>query len=283
MNNERTQSIRLAQSRDLIAASSQEGLQSALQSRIAQAIEKLLRNLKAGSADSNVEKPKKISVQVVLRIPINDTEFETSTLKYQLQLSEKQQRYFLDPITNLSQVVSKHLADSVTGKCEVEIDIKTNQASDETASISESFSVTQEKPIVSETILETSIDEESQDEYSEMGIVPIGFEGKSADEVAVFNDIVIVLSNAVKKLKEKNLISNRQIVELSLYHHGTRQRYVTFYALAIYLPFNDQPSFLINTQQEITDLLQSYLELTKSQSMHDRSLLVKVSVNATKQ
>ena len=283
MNHETTQSIRLAQSRDLIAASSQEGLQSALQSRIAQAIEKLLSNLKAGSADGNVEKPKNISVQVVLRIPINDTEFETSTLMYQLQLSEKQQRYFLDPLKNLSQVVSKHIAGSVTGKCEVEIDIKTNQASDKTASISESFSVTQEEPIVSETILETSIDEESQDEYSEMGIVPIGFEGKSADEVAVFNDIVIVLSNAVKKLKEKNLISNRQIVELSLYHHGTRQRYVTFYALAIYLPFNDQPSFLINTQQEITDLLQSYLELTKSQSMHDRSLLVKVSVNATKQ
>jgi len=283
MNHETTQSISLAQSRDLIVASSQEGLQSALQLRIAQAIEKLLSNLKAASADSSVEKPKRISVQVMLRIPINDTEFETSTLGYQLQLSEKQQRYFLDPLKNLPQVVSKHIAGSVTGKCEVEIDIKTSQASDETASISESFLVTQEKPIVSEIIPETSIDEEFQDEYSEMGIVPIGFERKPADKVTVFNDIVIVLSNAVKKLKERNLISNRQIIELSLYHHGTRQRFVTFYALAIYLPLNNQPSFLIYTQQEIMELLQSYLELTKSQSTHDRSLLVKVSIDATKQ
>ncbi len=115
-----------------------------------------------------------------------------------------------------------------------------------------------------------------------MGIVPIGFEGKPADEVTVFNEIVIVMSNAVKKLKERNLISKKQIIKLSLYHHGTRQHFMTFFALSIYLPLNNQPSFLIYTQQEIADVLQSYLELTKSQSTHDRSLLVKVSVDVPK-
>jgi len=277
MNHELLLNTSQARPRDLIVASTQEGLQTSLKARIAQAIEKLLINLKAISADNGEEKPKNVNLQVVLRIPINDLEFETSIINYQLQLSEKQQRYFFDPLLNLSQVVSNHIAGSVTGKCEVEIVLNANQESDVTTSVSETFSVAKEKPLVSTASVEVP-----NGNNTEMGIVPIGFEGKSTHLMVVLSDIVSVVSKCVDRLKEQGLVSHNRTIICTILSHDSHKPIVTFSAQVKYYRILKGPSFSIQNRRELHQALVQHLEATKSQSTNERSLLIQVSVDNSK-